>query len=223
MRQQWVATLLLASGVLLSASVWGQSSFDIRLRLDPSRGVLTGEQSVVLTNTSTGAWESLLFRWGFNASTKRVEEVSDRGGNPLSVRYITPEDTLSEGDVFLFEVALPSPLPSGEETTLRLKFAADGLTPQEDVYLLSDTWYPRLYPSVNGRDTGTSDEPALYNVSLALPSSFIVAASGKELSRSQEGEGWIRIDYEGELLRGFSLMVGSGWERLATTTSEVEI
>ena len=222
MRRLWVTTLLLASGMLLSASVWGQSSFDIRLRLDPSRGVLSGEQSVVLTNTSTGAWESLLFQWGLNASTKRVEEVSDRGGNPLSVRYITPEDALSEGDVFLFEVALPTPILSGEETTLRLKFAAS-LTPQEDAYLLSDTWYPRLYPSVNARQTGASDESALYNVSLVLPSSFEVAASGKELSRSQEEEGWIRIDYEGELLGGFSLMMSSGWERLATTTSEVEI
>ncbi len=223
MRQLWVTILLIAAGTLLSASVWGQSSFDIRLRLDPSRGVLSGEERVVLTNASARAWESLLFQWGLDASTKRVEEVSDRGGNPLSVRYIKPEDTLSDEDVFLFEVALPSPLPSGEETTLRLKFAAVGLTPQEDTYLLSDTWYPRLYPSASGSGTGASDEPASYKVSLALPSSFKVVASGEELSRHQEGEGWVRIDYHGELLRGFSLMVGSGWERLATTTSEVEI
>ena len=209
--------------MLLPSSLLGQSSFDIRVRLDPSKGVLDGEERLVLTNTSNRVWESLLFQWDLMASAKRVEEVIDGGGNPLSVRYIKPEDKLPKGEVFLFEVVLPSPLPHGEETTLRLRLVAEGLTLQGDTLLLSNTWYPKLYPSLNGGGFVASDEPALYNVSLTLPSSFKVAASGKELSRNKEEEEWVRIDYEGELLRGFSLMVGSDWERLVTTSGGVEI
>ena len=223
MRRLGLVTLLLAAPVLISSSLLGQSSFDIRVTLDPSKGILSGEELVALTNTSSGAWESLTFQWGLSSSTKLVQEVIDEGGNPLSVRYIKPEDNLPKGEVYLFEVVLYSPLPPGEETTLRLKFAAEGLTPQGDTLLLSDTWYPRLYPFDKYGGSEIAEEPAFYKVSLTLPSSFKVAASGNELSRHREGEGWVRIDYEGELLRGFSLMVGSGWERLVTSSGGVEI
>ena len=218
-----VTLLLAASMSLLSSSLLGQSSFDIRVRLAPSKGILSGEEVVSLTNTSSVVWESLTFQWGLSASAKLVQEVTDEGGNPLTVRYIKPEDKLRKGDVYLFKVNLTSPLPPGKETTLRLKFAAEGLTLQGDALLLADTWYPRWYPSDKGSSSGASAEPAFYKVSITLPSSFKVAASGKELSQHRDEDGWIQIDYEGELLRGFSLMMSSSWERLVTYSGGVEI
>jgi len=223
MRQLLVSSLLLAATIFFSSLLLGQSSFDITVRLDPNKGFLNGEEMVALTNTSNEVWEFLFFQWGLSASTKRVEEAIDGGGNPLFVRYIKPEDELLKGKGFLFEVTLHSPLLPGEETILKLKFVAENLTQQGDTLLLSDNWYPILYASAKGKNSGASNESALYKVSLALPSSFKVAASGKEVSRHQDEEGWLQIDYEGEFLRGFSLMLSSGWKRLVTYAGEVEI
>lgn len=135
---------------------------------------------------------------GFGSMTLTDLRTSDGISLMQRLQYVQPDDG-NVNDKTLVKVHLPQPVNGGESITLKLQFEVQ--LPQifarmgaSGNFVMAGQWFPKLsvYETVDTRDVkeegwdlhqyhGTSEfysDYGIYNVSIAVPSNYTVAATG---------------------------------------------
>lgn len=209
------------------AADWQQGvSYDIQVRLDDERHELQGDLSLRYTNNSPETLEFLLLHiWPqaySNGNTPLAQQLlrqgksdfhfataSERGGlDSLSIKVDgqTTDWTYYEGAIDIIQVALPSPLQTGQQLVLTTPFRVK--IPQSfsrlgrvgESYQMTQ-WYPKpaVYDQDGWHPMSYLDNGEFYSefgdfrVQIELPANYIVGSTGL-LQTASERERLLALD-----------------------------
>jgi hypothetical protein len=190
------------------------------LTLDPEEKKIGGHVDFKFFNDTDTAWEQLCLRdypsyfyvpSDYAGDLTSIENVSDSRTGALSV-------SRDEEDVTVLWIDLETPLAAGEQMTLSYDFEAvipnikDRFGQSSDVYNIT-LFYPILSEFTDGEwshvryfDAGECyfSETADYEVDLKVPSDYVVATSGEEISSAEE-KGMTTYHYFAPKIRNFAI------------------
>jgi hypothetical protein len=206
----------------------GLSRYDITMRLDPDRHLITGEMQVHYTNTDTATLDSLAFRLfanyppRFSAREGGIEII----GAQVSGRAVTSRLAVSDTVLWL---PLNPPLASGESITVALAFsetvplgpggaygafsAAGGIFALAHFYPLipaydDEGWHVELGPAIGDL---TYTDVALYRVRVTAPADMVIVASGNTVNEEDHGDGTTTWTLVGGPLRDFYIVASRAY------------
>ena len=206
--------------------------YDIQVDLDYDASTFLGHETVIYTNTEEVSLDSLYFRLLPNGGRSYGDGSLTASGLTQDGQPV--ETTLSLDDSVL-EVKLANPLDPGEQTRIEMDFV--GQVPEDfggegyGIYNFSQGvlalsgWYPilavyddegwNLDPTSAIGDSVYSDM-AYYTVALTAPSDQVVAATGVEVDRQNQG-GKDLIRYASGPAREFFLVASPEFEVVSET------
>ena len=218
----------------------GLSRYEIAMRLDPERRLVTGQMQVRYTNMEGVALEALAFRLFANYPPRFTEreggiEIVDAQVNGQA---IAPRLAVSDTVLWL---PLHAPLAPGASVTVALTFsetvpagpggaygafsAAGGVFALAHFYPLipvydEEGWHVELGPAVGDL---TYSDVALYRVRLTAPSDLVVVASGS-VQREERGEdGLTTWTLVGGPMRDFYIVASRDYRVLRKEVGPVQV
>ena len=206
----------------------GLSRYDIAMRLDPDRRLITGQMQVRYTNMETATLNSMAFRLfanyppRFSAREGGIEVTSAQvAGRAIASR-------LAVSDTVLW-LPLNPPLAPGESITVALAFsetvplgpggaygafsAASGIFALAHFYPLipaydDEGWHVELGPAVGDL---TYTDVALYRVRMTAPSDMVIVASGNVTDEEDHGDGTTTWTLAGGPMRDFYIVASRAY------------
>jgi len=164
------------------------SHYSIDARVDPSKGVVEGRETVTLDNRSTIRLEVVALDWEETASGSLDVSIGDQA---LALRS---EPAGPQGSATVW-VTLPDPVPPGGRLALDVRFRRHWDVSGEEPSFSTTNWYPRLWWD------GLAHHDS-YSVALGVPDGYALAASGRLDERTGR--------FEAEGVRSFGIYLGKG-------------
>ena len=205
--------------------------YDLTLSLDAAARRLSGQEQIVYPNHSGVALDEIVLRLYPNlpqyGGAMQVSQVLlDGQPVPASLRA---EDTA-------LAVALPRPLAPEKSATLDLRFDVDiplkeegyvlfgftqGIWSLPDVYPLlavydGARWHEEIAPA---HGDAVFAEAALYDVTLTLPASLTLIATGPVVGQVDAGDGRRTYRLGDGPMREFAFLAGAGYRQTESTAS----
>jgi hypothetical protein len=198
--------------------------YSLSLSLDPTLRRLTGQQRVIVPNHSGVLWDEIVFRLYPNlpqyGGQMQVSSVSVEGQSSEAVLR-------AEGTALA--LPLDPPLEPERSTVVELSFEVDipekaegyvlfgysqGFWSVPDGYALlavhdGDGWHEEVSPA---HGDAVFAEVGLYDVTLRLPTSLVVAATGSVLGESPGPDGTRVYQIRGEPLREFTWLASQAYQ-----------
>lgn len=150
--------------------------------------------------------------WGY----LDVESVRAVGGGELATRFEAPDDG-NVDDRTVLVVSLPEPVEPGAEVQVELEWRARvprtfARTGFRGNFFFVAHWFPKLGVFEGDRwnchqyhaATEFFSDYGVYDVSLTLPSEFVVGSTGREETRRDNGDGSTTHRYVQEDVHGFT-------------------
>lgn len=207
---------------MAQAAVEANIRYNMNVDVDYERAFINVTQAVRYTNTSGVPLSSLVFNvppLAFNGFTLSTASMGE-----------TPLTTTQAGTQL--EIVLPSPVAPGDYALVTLRWwgqlpASNGRYGAAEGVLILGDWYPMLAVQRNGmwekhQYTTIGDaffsEAADYSVSVTVPPTVTVAASGRQVSRN--GSTW---SFQAQGARDFAMGVSSRFQTVSGSVDATTI
>ena len=188
--------------------------YEVTATLSADEGQLEGSAVVRWTNRTPRALEALPLSFSNKNAMGRVGDLRV-DGESAEIR-----DRDEDG----FRLVLPSPLAAGATSTIRLSFTSDRRERHSQMPYTSfeDAWFPLLPAIRDGELDAEREELADFEVELVYPSRLQLAASGRELSQTEEG-GLVTLKTAARGVSGYGIAYGEGFRVKEAESAGVRI
>jgi hypothetical protein len=198
-------------------------TYSLDLVLDTEEGVLTGTETILYFNDSSGPLHELRFRLDLNLSSAeamQIMAVEDDEGGGLPWGYAEAAFGSLSSQNGQMTVTLPQPLQAGTLTQLYISYRLVGkpflglemTVLQDDPYWSFDAWYPKAMTFHDGRWSVCDDRLADYEVSIEAPSELVLASTGWAIEEGETGDNRTVTLLEASGVRGFTIYGSQSWE-----------
>lgn len=194
-----------SSTVRLKAKVLGDSGpadysthYRIECKLDPTQGLLQGQEIIRFRNTTSQSLDQLKLAW-ISQGTLRITQQG------RAVKFLSETD--SGTGLRSLRVKLARAIEPGDEGRLLVKFRAKSSQFAKPDRLALPQWHPWID---RGRHTQSD-----FQVRLDVPSEYTLATSGVWHKKSGT--------YRAQGVRSFGLFLGQGLETLEATAGDVSV
>jgi hypothetical protein len=209
--------------------------YRIRAMLDPQANMITGAQSVRLTNTEDTALNEIYFRLYVNAPHYKEGEITVED---VQIDDIAAQSSLEVNNTAL-KIALPQPLSPGQSIEISMLFTTIvpgsgggyGIFNEADGVFALYNWHPELtvyekggwlLNPVSAQGDPTNTDAANYEVTFAAPQAYTVITSGSQVDRQQLGSD-IAHSFVAALARNFVIVAGDQFESATQEVGAVKI
>lgn len=192
--------------------------YQIDATLDPEAHIITGDQTVRLTNTEDAPLNELYFRLYVNAPHYNEGGITV---DDVRVNGTAAQTTLEAGDTAL-KIALPEALGTGEQAEVAMRFSTTipqsgggyGIFNEANGVFTLYNWHPEvavyeagawLLNPVTEQGDPTNTDASNYEVSFAAPEDFTVITSGID--------GQANSPHVAALTRNFVVVASDRFER----------
>ena len=198
--------------------------YSLSLSLDPTSRRLGGQQRVIVPNHTGVSLEEIVFR---------LYPTLPQYGGQMQVGAVSvdgqPSAAVLRAEGTALAVPLVQPLEPERSVVIELSFEIDipekvegyvlfgysqGIWSVPDGYALlavhdGEGWHEEIAPA---HGDAVFAEAALYDVSLRLPASLAMAATGSVVGESPDSEGTREYQIQGEPLREFAWLASSAYQ-----------
>jgi len=206
--------------------------YQMELMVMPADSRVDGKMMFHWWNDSGQARPAVRLRLDPNLGTKQsieIDSVMDAEGNSLRWHYEPLKFANFSSDKGAVEIELAEPARPQEETVLAIgfhnrwsHFDPELLVLQDDPYQSLDGWYPKAM--CFGKDGWSIDDDRLadYDVTLKLPSGYMVASTGETAGDAMNDAGR-DVHLKSKGTRGFTIYASGKWQRHQKKAGEVEL
>jgi hypothetical protein len=225
-------SLALGRAIANAAEDRALDQYQIEARVVPAESRLEAKLALRSRNDSFQAQPAMRLRLDPNMSTRQsleIDSVEDAAGHALHWRYEPLKFANSSSDKGTVEIELPDPIQPQASVMLVIGFRSSGnhitrdlLMLQDDPYQSLDGWYPKAMSF--GKDGWSIDDDRLadYDVTLKLPSGYMVASTG-ETAPDAMTDVQREVHLKSERTRGFTIYASPQWQRHQKKAGEVEL
>jgi hypothetical protein len=226
---------------LLAALCWGLAvgttvhadSYRLELKIEPAQSLLVGRMTLRYRNLSAEPLNEVRLRLDLNLQTQpalTLRSVHDAAGLPMQWSFRPFEFGARASEKGQVSVALPKPLPPGQEAELRIEFELGGKSLSDELIVLQDdpytglnAWYPKAMTLRDGSWSMDDDRPSSYSVLLDLPDGFTVASTGRGVDEKPAVGGRKTVQLEAEAVRGFAIYASKTLKEYRRAIGGVEL
>jgi len=156
-------------------------------------------------------------------------EVAGVGDLTKQMKFIAPDDG-NVKDKTVLDIALPRPIEAGHDVVFKIKFRAKfpevvARTGYKRTFLLAGQWFPKVGVFWNGAwnchqfhaMTEFFADFGIYDVKITLPKSYVIGATGVQVSETDNGNGTKTVTFHAEDVHDFAWTADPNFKVLEET------
>lgn len=222
------------AGDLQGKEAWPR--YQLALRLDPAAGQLWGHERLRVTNNEDRPLDRIVLRLVSNFPTSFMDDQALKDAARLRVGQVqvdnVPVEAAYADDNTSLVVPLAAPLARGAGIGITLDFALDlrNLSENPNVWYFQ-SFYPLLavydggawHEEVTAFPDRVYAESSFYTVTLTAPNDMVVATSGSEVARHDNGNSTTTYSYRAGPVREWSATVCAPCRTADRTTGDIHV
>jgi len=231
---QQKAIFLLVLFLLISISALASNStvaYQIEAILDSDMRNVQGEAKITYFNAENNPISSIILLTDCQELGKlEINQIKSLNGVPISYQpYKSNKISPPLKDRILYSLFLNTPLNPKESITFSVRFKIKNIQKNNDLLIFADNilntgicWYPRVITLEGKEWESLKPDAPNYKVTVKLPADIMPITSGEMETHNISGD-VSTFSYQGDKIRGFSLIAARGLQTITGVVNEIEI